>query len=157
VLIVGAGPIGLAIVQVLKAQGIQTIIVVEISAQRREFAQTFGASHTLNPKDVDAVAKIRSITGDKRGASLAFECSGVQTGLDTVMAGLRVRGTAVIVSIWEKKPTIDAFVDIVLGEKHVTGAAVYDLADFHAVIDAIASGKLSPHSTLQNSWPNLLS
>jgi threonine dehydrogenase-like Zn-dependent dehydrogenase len=144
VLIVGAGPIGLAIVQVLKARGIKTIIVVEISAQRREFARTFGASHTLNPKEVDAIVEIRAITGDYRGASIAFECSGVQAGLDTAMAGLRVRGTAVIVSLWEKKPTIDAFVDIVLGEKHVTGAAIYDSGDFNAVIEAIASGRSNP-------------
>ncbi|KAJ5194988.1 uncharacterized protein N7498_008426 [Penicillium cinerascens] len=144
VLIVGGGPIGLAIVQVLKARGIKTIIVVEISAQRREFGRTFGASHTLDPKEVDAVAEIIAITGDFRGTSIAFECSGVQAGLDTVMAGLRVRGTAVIVSLWEKKPTINAFVDIVLGEKHVTGAAIYDYDDFNAVIEAIASGNIKP-------------
>jgi threonine dehydrogenase-like Zn-dependent dehydrogenase len=152
VLIVGAGPIGLAIVQVLKARGIKTIIVVEISAQRREFARTFGASHTLNPKEVDAVVEIRAITGDYRGASIAFECSGVQAGLDTAMAGLRVRGTAVIVSLWEKKPTIDAFVDIVLGEKHVTGAAIYDYGDFSAVIEAIASGRSNP--LVLDTWAN---
>ncbi|KAJ5123273.1 hypothetical protein N7448_009370 [Penicillium atrosanguineum] len=144
VLIVGAGPIGLAIVQVLKARGIDTIVVVEISARRREFAQTFGASHTLNPKEVDAVAEIRAITGEHRGTSIAFECSGVQAGLDTVMAGLRVRGTAVVVSLWEGKPSIDAFIEIVLGEKYITGAAIYDLGDFNAVIEAIASGKIKP-------------
>ena len=90
---------------------------------------------------MDAVAEIRAITGEYRGTSIAFECSGVQAGLDTVMAGLRVRGTAVVVSLWEGKPSINAFVDIVLGEKHVTGAAIYDLGDFNAVIEAIASGK----------------
>jgi hypothetical protein len=44
------------------------------------------------------------------------------------------------VSLWEEKPVIDAF-SVVLYEKYVTGAAVYDDADFHAVIEAIASGK----------------
>lgn len=77
VLVTGAGPIGLAIVQVLKARGIQTIIVVEISEQRRKFARAFGASHTLDPAQVEALAEIQSITGDACGASIAFECSGV--------------------------------------------------------------------------------
>lgn len=141
VLIVGAGPIGLAIVQVLKARKIKTIVVVEISEQRRRFAQSFGATHALNPKDVDAVAEIQAITGDACGVSVSFECSGVQAGLDTALAGTRVRGTTVIVSLWEEKPSIDVFVNVVLAEKYITGAAVYDNEDFHAVIEAIASGE----------------
>lgn len=141
VLIVGAGPIGLAIVQVLKARGTNTIVAVETSEKRQQFAQAFGATHVLNPKITDAVAEIRAITGDYQGASIAFECSGVQAGLDTAVAGTRVRGTTVIVSLWEEKPSIDVFVNVVLGEKYITGAAIYDDGDFDAVIEAIASGK----------------
>lgn len=140
-LVVGAGPIGLAIVQVLKARGIKTIIAVEISQQRRKHAQLFGASHVLDPKEIDAVSKIREIAGQFQGVPVSFETSGAQAGLDTALAGLRARGTMVIVSLWEEKPTINAFPDIVLGEKHVTGAAVFDDGDFEAVIEAIASGK----------------
>ncbi|KAJ5098177.1 hypothetical protein N7532_005178 [Penicillium argentinense] len=143
-LVIGAGPIGLAIVQVLKARGIKTIIVVEISEQRRQFARTFGASLILDPMEVKAVEKIQEATGLAKGVSVAFETSGVQAGLDTAMAGLRARGTTVIVSLWEKKPAINAMLDIVLGEKHITGAAVYDEGDFEAVIEAIASGKIQP-------------
>jgi threonine dehydrogenase-like Zn-dependent dehydrogenase len=139
VLVVGAGPIGLAIIQVLRAKGISNIIAVEVSERRREFALTLGAMEVLNPLEVDAVARVRSMTGDGGGAAIAFECSGVQAGLDTAMQGLRVRGTTVIVSLWEHKPIIDAFA-VVLDEKHVTGAAVFDDGDFEAVIDAIASG-----------------
>lgn len=144
-LVIGAGPIGLAIVQVLKAHDIDTIIVVEISKRRREFAATFGASHVLDPTEVDAVAEIRAITGVSKGASVAFESSGVQAGLDTAMAGIRVRGTTVIVSLWEKKPVLDAFA-VVLGEKHITGAVVYDEGDFEEVIAAIESGEYKPSS-----------
>ncbi|KAJ5227284.1 uncharacterized protein N7469_007290 [Penicillium citrinum] len=143
-LVVGAGPIGLAIVQVLKARGIKTIIAVEISQQRRKHAQLFGASHVLDPKEIDAVSKIREIAGQFQGVPVSFETSGAQAGLDTALAGLRARGTMVIVSLWEEKPTINAFPDIVLGEKHVTGAAVFDDGDFEAVIEAIASGAIQP-------------
>lgn len=139
-LVIGAGPIGLAIVQVLRARGIDTIIVVEVSKRRREFAATFGASHILNPTEVDAVAEIRAITGDFKGASVAFESSGVQAGLDTAMAGTRVCGTTVILSLWQKKPVLDA-IAVVLGEKHIAGAVVYDEGDFEGVIGAIESGE----------------
>lgn len=138
VLVVGAGPIGLAIIQVLKAKGISTIIAVEVSEKRQKFALSLGATEVVNPVGMDAIAHVRALTGNV-GADVAFECSGVQAGLDTAMGGLRVRGTTVIVSLWEQKPVIDAFA-VVLHEKHVTGAAVYDDDDFTAVINAIASG-----------------
>ncbi|KAJ5165947.1 hypothetical protein N7492_006243 [Penicillium capsulatum] len=143
VLVVGAGPIGLAIIQVLKARGIEMIIVVEISEQRRQFARNFGASHALDPTQADAPTEIQSITGDAYGASIAFECSGIQAGLDTAMAGIRVHGTTVIVSTWGQKPVLDAF-SVVLFEKHIIGAVVYEDGDFEAVIDAIVSGKIQP-------------
>jgi threonine dehydrogenase-like Zn-dependent dehydrogenase len=61
---VGAGPIGLAIVQVLKTRGISNIIVAEVSERRRLFAQTLGATTILNPTEVDMVAQVRTLTGD---------------------------------------------------------------------------------------------
>lgn len=140
VLVVGAGPIGLAIIQVLKAKGISSIIAVEVSERRRGFALTLGATEVLNPVDVDAVTQIRALTGNS-GADVAFECSGAQAGLDTAISGLRVRGTTVLVSLWEHRPTIDAFA-VVFQEKHIAGAALYDDGDFETVIDAIASGML---------------
>lgn len=143
VLVVGAGPIGLAIIQVLKVKGITSIIAVEVSEQRCEFALALGATEVLNPVDVDAVMQVRALTGNV-GAAVAFECSGAQAGLDTAIAGLRVRGTTVIVSLWEQMPTIDAFA-VVFQEKHVTGAALYDDGDFEAVIDEIASGMLGSY------------
>ncbi|BCS20025.1 2,3-butanediol dehydrogenase [Aspergillus puulaauensis] len=141
-LVVGGGPIGLAIVQVLKARGVQTVAVAEVSDQRREYALTLGATHVFNPLTDDVVAKIRGLTGDA-GADISFECSGVQAGFDTAMKAIRVRGTTTIVSLWDKSPAIDAF-DVVSYEKHVIGAAICEDGDFEAVIDAIASGKLNP-------------
>ncbi|KAL2829266.1 chaperonin 10-like protein [Aspergillus cavernicola] len=141
-LVVGGGPIGLAVVQVLKARGVKTIIVAEVSDQRCVYAQTLGATHVFNPLTENVVANVRSLTGHA-GADISFECSGVQAGFDTAMNGIRVRGTTVIVSLWEKKPVIDAF-DVVSYEKHVLGAAICEDGDFEAVIDAIASGKINP-------------
>lgn len=140
VLVVGAGPIGLAIIQVLKVKGITSIIAVEVSERRGEFALALGATEVLNPVDVDAVMQIRALTGNA-GADIVFECSGAQAGLDTAIAGLRVRGTMVVVSLWEHRPTVDTFA-VVFQEKNVIGAALYDDGDFEAVIDEIASGML---------------
>lgn len=137
-LVTGGGPIGLAVIQVLKGLGMKTIIVAEVSLQRQAFARTLGATDVLDPKADDVVAKVRSMTNDA-GADTAFECSGIQAGLDVAVSGIRARGTVTVVSLWEEKPEIDAF-DIVSFEKHVIGAVVYDEGDFEAVIEAISSG-----------------
>ncbi len=44
VLILGGGPIGLAVIQTLVAKGAEKIIVSEVASRRREFAKHFGAS-----------------------------------------------------------------------------------------------------------------
>lgn len=142
------GPIGLAIVQVLQARNRQSppshgpitqIVVSEVSSQRRAFAKTLGATHVFDPRTNDVVAELRALTDDL-GADIAFECSGVQGGLDTAMAGIRVRGTVTIVSLWETKPVIDAF-DVVSFEKQVVGAAINEEGDFEAVAKAIWEGE----------------
>lgn len=52
VLVLGGGPIGLAVIQALKAKGDGTIIVSEISQKRKQFAKDFGAHHILDPRSV---------------------------------------------------------------------------------------------------------
>ncbi|GLA65994.1 hypothetical protein AtubIFM56815_010523 [Aspergillus tubingensis] len=145
-LVVGAGPIGLAAILVLKARGVQDIVVVEVASQRRELASSLGATRVLDPRTEDVVATVRAMTGNA-GADIAFECSAVQAGLDTALKGIRARGTMAILSLWSDKPAIDAF-DVVLGEKHVVGSVIYEDGEFEAVIDAMWSGKLNPRALI---------
>ncbi|KZN88061.1 (R,R)-butanediol dehydrogenase [Penicillium chrysogenum] len=135
-------PLAVAWHAVLKVKGITSIVAVEVSERRRGFALALGATEVLNPVDVDAVTQIRALTKNA-GADVVFECSGAQAGLDTAVAGLRVRGTMVVVSLWEHRPTIDTFA-VVFQEKNVIGAALYDDGDFEAVMDEIASGGIQP-------------
>ncbi|PWY79079.1 GroES-like protein [Aspergillus eucalypticola CBS 122712] len=145
-LVVGAGPIGLAVLLVLKARGMENIVVVEVSSQRRELAFSLGATRVLDPRADDVVATVRAMTGNA-GADIAFECSAVQAGLDTALKGIRARGTMTVLSLWSDKPAIDAF-DVVLGEKHVVGSVIYEDGEFEAVIDAMWSGKLNPRALI---------
>lgn len=60
-LVVGGGPIGLAVVQVLKARGVERIVVAEVSSQQRQrFATTLGATDVVDPRTEDVVAKVRA-------------------------------------------------------------------------------------------------
>ena len=141
VLILGGGPIGLAVLQTLKAKRAENIIVSEVAPRRKEFAKQFGASHVLDPTKDDIVARVREIC-DGQGANLAFDAAGVQAGLHQAILAIRAKGTLVNIAVWEKPPSISVN-DLLFRERHYMGVVTYVPGDFQDVIDAIASG---------NSW-----
>ena len=154
VLVLGGGPIGLSVVQVLKGKGCENIIVSEVSGRRREFATQFGAHHTINPTEVDVVEEVARLTGGK-GADVGFDAAGVQVGLDGALKAIRARGTLVNIAVWEKRATL-SMNDLVFRERVYMAVgmgndvlwrfdadgdlATYSLGDFEAVIQAISEG-----------------
>jgi (R,R)-butanediol dehydrogenase / meso-butanediol dehydrogenase / diacetyl reductase len=60
-LIIGAGPIGLAVLLCLKAFGAKTILISEIAALRKEQAEKFGVDAVLDPTQVDVVKKAQEL------------------------------------------------------------------------------------------------
>lgn len=143
VLILGGGPIGLAVIQALKAKGdVKTIIVSEISSKRKEFAKEFGATHTLDPRHDDVVAKCREIC-DGQGVHCVFDAAGVQAGLDAAIHAVRALGTIVNIAIWEKPCSIFPN-DLVFKERKLVYVATYRLGDFKEVLDAISAGRIKP-------------
>lgn len=144
-LIIGAGPVGLALVAVLKAQGAGEILISEVSKLRKELSQLFGAI-VVDPTEGDIRSKILEHTNGV-GPSVVFDAAGVQTGLDLAMSVCRAGGTIVNLAVWKtQKPQIDD-VALIMGEKKYIGSLGYLAEDFKEVIDAIGRGKAqSKHS-----------
>lgn len=95
VLVVGAGVIGLLIIQVLRAAGCGPIIAVDLSPSRLAHARAMGATDTLEPGD-DVAARVSALTGD-RGADVAFEAVGIGDTLALATASVRKGATVVLV------------------------------------------------------------
>ena len=72
VVVLGAGPVGLAVVAAASAMG-AVVVVVEPSPDRRTSAEALGAHHTAHPDDVDDLLK--DLTAG-RGADVVVEASG---------------------------------------------------------------------------------
>ncbi len=66
VAVIGCGGVGDSVIMGAKLAGATTIIAVDIDPRKLEWAKGFGATHTVNPKDGDAVARIKAITGGTR-------------------------------------------------------------------------------------------
>lgn len=72
VVVLGAGPVGLAVTAAAAAMG-SVVVVVEPAPERREAAVKLGAHHVTHPDDVDAL--LEKVTAG-RGADLVVEVSG---------------------------------------------------------------------------------
>lgn len=118
-LVLGGGPIGLAVVQALVGKGCKNIIVAEVSGRRREFATQFGAHHVIDPLKSDVVEEVERFT-DGEGADVGFDAAGVQVAVDTALKAIKARGTLVNIAIWEKRATLDMN-DMVFRERGYMG------------------------------------
>lgn len=138
-LIGGAGPIGLLLAAVLKAEGL-TVIISELSEARKAKATSSGvADHVLDPSTEDVVARVLELTSGN-GADVCFECSSINAVLDQLMDAVRPAGVIVNVSIWSKPATID-MQKLVLKEIDLRGTIAY-ANDHPATIKLVQDGKV---------------
>jgi threonine dehydrogenase-like Zn-dependent dehydrogenase len=106
VYVAGAGPIGLGVIQAVRAAGASEIVVSEVSPRRRQAAMELGATRVIDPTTEDAVEVTRSLTFG-RGADVGFDTAGVQAAFDPAIAAIRKRGRFVVVAAWERPASIE--------------------------------------------------
>jgi L-iditol 2-dehydrogenase len=97
VAILGAGPIGLGVLLVLRQLGLEKIYVSEPLAYRRDYAKRFGAHHTLDPFTADLAEAWQ--TNEPLGFDIVYECCGKQEAIDDALRLLKPGGTLVLVGI----------------------------------------------------------
>ncbi len=134
----GCGPIGLLVIEALRAAGATEIYAVELSAERQAKAAELGAI-VIDPAKVNAVAEIKRLTGG--GADVSFEVTGVAPVLKQSIEAIKNDGECVIVSIWEGEASIHPN-EIVIKEKTVKGIIAYRDV-FPAVLKLMEQGYFS--------------
>lgn len=60
-IVVGCGPIGLAVAAVLRMRGVETILASDLSPRRRDLALQMGAHEALNPKVQSPIARAAAL------------------------------------------------------------------------------------------------
>jgi len=98
VVIIGAGGVGLNVVQGAVLVGAGRIIVVDIVPRKLEFARRFGATDAVDASKEDAVERVLEMTGGE-GADYAFEAIGNPTTIAQAFRMVRPGGTAVAIGI----------------------------------------------------------
>ncbi len=103
-LVVGAGVIGLLLIQLLRAAGIGTIVAVDISDERLETAADLGADILVNPKRGELRGTVLDAT-DGRGSAIAFDAVGSGASFDSGVQSVRRGGCLTLIG--NVSPKID--------------------------------------------------
>ena len=111
VVVLGAGGVGLNVIQGSRIARAASVIVVDLNPERLAMAERFGATHTIlaSREDaglLDAAGQVRRLT-DGRGADYAFECTAVPELGAAPLAMIRNAGMAIQVSGVEKTIPVD--------------------------------------------------
>ena len=137
--VVGAGMIGLLVIQSLRAAGCGQIIAVDLDPGRLELACKLGADEGMNSDSEDIVSKVQERTGG-RGADRAFEVVGLSPTLQMAIACLRKGGSLTMVGNLAAK-TEFPLQSVVTRELTLYGSCASG-GEYPACLDMIARGAI---------------
>ncbi len=132
VVIIGAGALGLVILQAAKLKGLGKVVVVDVSDFRLEKAKLLGADVVINSSTEDTVQLINDLTNSK-GADIVIEAAGLSVTYQLAIDIVRKRGTLIAFGALESKIDV-TLLPILHKEINILGSTG---ANSHEVIYAI--------------------
>jgi (R,R)-butanediol dehydrogenase/meso-butanediol dehydrogenase/diacetyl reductase len=141
VIVMGAGPIGSAVVLFAVLGGASKVVASEPSAGRRKMALELGATAAFDPGERDVRAQFVEAYGTP--PDLVFECVGVPGVIPEAIRLVRSRGQIVSAGGCY---TMESFlpIDALTKELTVSFSCAYEVSDFEAVTDALARERINP-------------
>jgi (R,R)-butanediol dehydrogenase/meso-butanediol dehydrogenase/diacetyl reductase len=139
VVVIGAGPIGLLLLQVLRARGAGWVAVVEPRAERRRLAHELGADHVLDPAAGDPARAVAERTAEDR-AELTFECVGSAPAFASAVRVTGKGGRIVLVGLVPATVPVN-LLQLLAHEKEIVGSSAY-VDEFPEAIALLAGGQV---------------
>jgi 2-desacetyl-2-hydroxyethyl bacteriochlorophyllide A dehydrogenase len=141
VLVLGAGALGLSVLQCALAGGASEVVVIEKRPGRARMARELGATEVLSDT-ADAAALVRERTHGV-GTDVVFDAAGNQGAFDIGLNCLRKRGRLVEIASWAHPVQVDTNRHLIAEREIllVFGYEMYD--DFPGVLSLMARGRLS--------------
>lgn len=132
-LVLGCGPIGMAIIAALHTSGVENIVAADYSVTRRDLAALMGAHRTLDPAQESPFDTIKP--------QVIFEAVGVPGIIDDVLRRAPVGSRLVVAGVCMEPDTVHPFFGIAK-EISVQFVLAYEPAEFTASLRAIAEGRI---------------
>jgi L-iditol 2-dehydrogenase len=149
-LVVGAGMIGLCVIQVLRSRGCGKIIAVDLEDEKLSMAKQLGASIALNPVRDNIQAGILA-QSEGRGADIAIEAVGISDSVKTAIEGVRKGATVTLVG--NLSPAVELpLQSVVTRELRLQGSCGI-AGEFPAVLDMMARKEINTEAFLSAEAP----
>jgi S-(hydroxymethyl)mycothiol dehydrogenase len=146
VAVIGCGGVGSAAVLGASLAGAATIIAVDVDERKLEWARGFGATHTVNSRETDAVEAIRELTGGF-GADVVIEAVGRPETYQQAFYARDLAGTVVLVGVPTPEMTLELPLLDVFGRGGALKSSWYGdclpSRDFPMLIDLYLQGRLN--------------
>jgi Zn-dependent alcohol dehydrogenase len=160
VAVFGAGGIGLCAIAACAIVDAYPIVAVDVNEDKLAFARRFGATHTINAREIDAVKAIRELTGG--GVEFAIDAIGLPQTQEQILrsvragySGLNRGGIALLIGI--TPPGAQAILDtnLFIGNRSFTRTSGGDCRperDFPIFIRWYRDGKLRLNELVTNRY-----
>jgi 2-desacetyl-2-hydroxyethyl bacteriochlorophyllide A dehydrogenase len=132
-LVIGCGPIGIAIVASLRARGVESVVAADFSPRRRELATAMGAHQVLDPAQGSPFDSVK--------AAVVFEAVGVPGIIDDVLLRARHGTRLVVAGVCMQPDTVHPFFAIAK-EINVQFSLAQTPEEFAATLHALAEGEI---------------
>ncbi len=132
-LVIGCGPIGIAIIAALRNRGVESIVAADFSAKRREIAQMMGAHQTVDPAQGSPFHTARP--------AVVFEAVGVPGIINDVLRRAPAGARLVVAGVCMQPDTVLPFFGTAK-EISVQFVFAYDPTEFADSLRAIADGEI---------------
>lgn len=150
VMVIGAGTIGLFILQGCRLRGAANVIVADINNFRLDLAKRLGADTVVNPLEQDLKECVAEQT-DGKGADVTLEAVGYAKTFDTAVSLTKLGGYVVAVGNLEKTAEFD-LQQLIARELTIKGSYA-SAGEFSQCIDLVASGKINVEPLISEVLP----
>ncbi len=141
-LVVGCGPVGLAVIAALKLKGIHPIVAADFSPKRRELAVLMGADIVVDPAAESPYGKLAA---DKRAA--VFECVGVPGLIQQIFEKAPRDARVIVVGVCMEPDTIEPLFAI-FKELNLQFVLGYTPEEFARSLRLLAEGKVDAEALI---------
>jgi L-iditol 2-dehydrogenase len=142
-LVVGAGMIGLLVLQTLRAAGCGQIFVADLVPGRLDLARKLGADDVLQSEAVDVPQEVLKQTGG-RGVDVAIEAVGLTPTVQTAVASLRKGGQLTLVGNFA--PKVELPLQAVVTRELTLNGSCASCGEYPACLNMLAKGTIDVDS-----------
>lgn len=147
--IVGAGPIGLAVLLTAQFYSPAAIIMIDLDDKRLAVAKSFGATTLINSSNGDAAEQVMKLTNGA-GVDAAIEAVGMPATFDICQAIVAVGGRIANVGVHGKP--VELHLENLWDRNIALTTRLVDTAATPMLLKVVSSGKLQPRKLVTHRF-----